>query len=66
MRVVLKPNESVDITFEGTDGVITVSFARGGMTVQVIADLPDSTGRVGVNYEENGDTDDDATDDNLL
>lgn len=52
MKVVLEPGEKVVVTFAGTDGEITVAFADGGATVRVEADLPDSSGRSGVIYEE--------------
>lgn len=55
MKLELKPGEAVEVTLEGTDGIITVMFAAGGSLVRVHADLPDSQGRVGVIYEEDGD-----------
>lgn len=52
MRIVLSAGERVVVTFEGTDGEITVTFGDGGSLVRVEADLPDSSGREGVIYEE--------------
>jgi hypothetical protein len=52
MKCELSPGEKLVVTFEGTDGEITVEFAMDGALVRVSADLPDSTGRKGVIYEE--------------
>lgn len=53
MQIQLSPGELIDVTFEGTDGVITVKFDfEGDQKVSVEADLPDSSGREGVIYME--------------
>lgn len=53
MKIELKPNESIAVTFEETSGEIAVSFSETAVTV--MADLPDTLGREGVIYQEIGD-----------
>jgi len=50
MQVVLKKGESVKIGLLDADGVITVKY--GEKRLQVHADMPDSTGREKIIYEE--------------
>lgn len=52
MKILLSPGEKVEIKFAETDGVIEVAFAFNEDSIRVTADMPDSTGRVGVIYEE--------------
>ncbi len=49
-KVELRPGQSVLVTFADTDGEIETSYDHDA--VRVKADLPDSTGREGVIYEE--------------
>jgi hypothetical protein len=50
MKLILDKEESVEISFMGGDGEITVRF--GPTYIAVVADLPDSKGREGVIYFE--------------
>ena len=55
MRIMLKPGETLTVGFadendDDGDGVITIEF--GAEVLTVCADLPDTTGRQGVIYEE--------------
>ena len=53
MKVELEPGEKVAVTLSGTDGVITVSYdGDGDSKLTVHADLPDTSGREGIIYEE--------------
>lgn len=58
MKVVLKPGEKVEVTFDGTDGEIEVAFSQRAISVR--ADAPDSDGRDGLIYEERFDLGDTA------
>jgi hypothetical protein len=49
-KVELEPGEQVTVTFKDSDGEITVEFREDALLVT--ADLPDSSGREGVIYEE--------------
>jgi hypothetical protein len=59
MKIMLKPGEALDIGFYETgdtrdyelDGKITVVFVPE-TAIRVIADMPDTTGRTGIVYEE--------------
>jgi hypothetical protein len=50
MQVVIKKGEAVKIGFLDADGVITVTY--GKQRLKVHADMPDSSGREKVIYEE--------------
>lgn len=50
MKIELKQGERITVTFADTDGEIEVSYGENNLTVT--ADLPDTTGRQGVIYEE--------------
>ena len=50
MKVVLKPGETLEVEFEETDGTIIVGFSETDITVS--ANLPDTSGREGVIYQE--------------
>ncbi len=50
MKIELKPGERITVTLEGTDGEIEVAFNESD--VRVTTDLPDSSGREGIIYQE--------------
>lgn len=53
MIVMLKPGERVQIQFLESDGELVVEFdVDGDGHLRVLADLPDSSGREGVIYDE--------------
>jgi hypothetical protein len=51
MNIILSPGQAVRVTLEGTDGEFIVEWVPN-KCVRVKADLPDTSGRVGVIYEE--------------
>jgi hypothetical protein len=56
MKIELRPGERVSVVFEGTDGEIVVRFGEDAL--EVVADMPDTTGREGVIYSEEWHNDD--------
>lgn len=51
--IILKPNESIRIELFETDGSFTVDYnSNGDSALRVWADMPDSTGRENIIYEE--------------
>lgn len=50
LKVTLEPGDKVAIAIEGSDGMFTVEYGATNVTVE--ADMPDSTGREGVIYDE--------------
>lgn len=49
-KIILYPNESVEVQMEDSDGTIKVAFNSNDITVE--SDLPDAYGRTGVIYKE--------------
>lgn len=49
-NLVLSPGEEIKITLEDTDGFFIIKYGEEALTVE--SDFPDSTGRVGIIYEE--------------
>ena len=50
MEIVLKPKEKISVTFDGTDGKITVEFNKDGIVVKEEDDIPDNLGRHDIIY----------------
>lgn len=50
MKIILKPNESIEIGFEDSDGTINVTFGEDEISIE--SDLPDSDGKQGKIYSE--------------
>ena len=50
MKIVLKPEEKIEIEFADSDGNIIVEFNAD--SIRVKSDWPDSENRVGIIYEE--------------
>jgi acyl carrier protein len=52
MRIELAKNDKLEVSLEGTDGLITIHFDDEKQKFTIHADLPDSSGRVGIVYQE--------------
>lgn len=50
MKIILKPGETITVGFHESDGEIAVSFEE--KSIDVVASLPDTSGRDGLIYQE--------------
>jgi len=52
MELRLFPGDDIVVTLDGTDGEFTIKYSGARVTIK--ANLPDTRGRVGVIYDEDG------------
>lgn len=53
MHIVLEAGDTLRVTLEDTDGEFVIDYdSDGSHTLQVITDMPDTSGRNGVIYRE--------------
>lgn len=51
MKVAIFPGETLEIEVGNADGIFTVTYGEEHLTIE--ADMPDTSGRMGVIYDEN-------------